>query len=67
MINLKRKVLALAMLSIVSAGAFAQKPDDRRPPKNPDKVVERPKGERPPRENNNQDKKGGDQGKKGRP
>ena len=66
MINLKRKMLALALLGVVSAGAFAQRPEDKRPPKNPDKVVERPKGERPPPQNNNQGKKG-DSGKKGRP
>lgn len=63
MINLKRKLLAMAMLGVVSAGAFAQRPDNKRPPKNPDKVVEKPKGERPPPQNNNQDKKD----KKGRP
>jgi hypothetical protein len=68
MTNLKRKLLALAMMMcIVSAGAFAQKGrgEDKRPPKNPDtKVVERPK-ERPP-QNNNQDKPKND-GRRGRP
>ncbi len=64
MTNLKRKLLAMAMLVVVSAGAFAQRPDDKRPPKNPDKVVEKPKGERPPPQNTNQGKK---DGKKGRP
>lgn len=64
MTNLKRKLLAAAMLGVVSVAGLAQRPDDRRPPKNPDKVVEKPKSERPPPQNSNQDKRGD---KKGRP
>ncbi len=63
MINLKRKLLAAAMLGFVSVGGFAQKREDKRPPKDPEKVVEKPRGERPPPQNNNQEKKD----KKGRP
>jgi len=56
------------MACIVSAGVFAQKGDDKRPPKGDNKVVAGDKrGEKPPQNNNSQgDKnKGGD--KKGKP
>ena len=66
MTNLKRKLLAVAMCSIVSAGAFAQKKGggEKRPPKPPNTVVATPKGERPP-QNENRGKK--DKDKRGRP
>ena len=59
MVNLKRKLLALTMLiCIAAAGAFAQKDGDRRPPKEKNPVVVKPKGgDRPPPSNNNQDGK----------
>ena len=68
MTNLRRTLLAAAMIGIVSAGTFAQKNgnDNKRPPKDPPVVVVKPKGgnEKPP-SNSNQDKKGGD--KRGKP
>ncbi len=66
MFDLKRKLLAVAIGLVVSAGAFAQKQGgDKRPPKGEDvKVVVQPKGEKPPPSNNNQgDKKGDKRGK----
>ncbi|HKZ80176.1 MAG TPA: hypothetical protein VJ124_18015 [Pyrinomonadaceae bacterium] len=68
MTNTKRKLLAMAMAGVVSAGVFAQKRgDDKRPPKPPNTVVVAPKGEKPPRNNENRggDKNKGD--KRGRP
>ena len=57
MIRLMRKgVLVLAMLGVVSAGAFAQRKDlDKRPPKEPAKVITNDrKDQRPPKQNTNQ-------------
>jgi len=57
MIKLMRKgVLVLAMLGVVSAGAFAQRKDqDKRPPKEPAKVITNDrKDQRPPKQNTNQ-------------
>ena len=66
MLNLKQKLMAVAMMTfIASGGVFAQKGGDRRPPKNPDKVVVQPKGEKPPPRENPRDKKKED--KRGRP
>ncbi len=67
MVNLKRKILAAAMTAfIASAGAFAQKRDDKRPPKDDkNKVVVTPKGEKPPPNSNQGDRNKGD--KKGKP
>ena len=68
MTNTKRKLLAMAMAAAVSAGVFAQKRgDDKRPPKRPNTVVVAPKGEKPPRSNDNSrgDRNKGD--KRGRP
>jgi len=69
MIDLKQKLLAVAMVVGVFSGAFAQKGNDnsnRRPDKHPPVVVVQPKGERPPP--GNQDKnKGGDKDKRGKP
>jgi len=46
----------MAMLGVVSAGAFAQRKDqDKRPPKEPVKVITNDrKDQRPPRQNTNQ-------------
>jgi hypothetical protein len=59
MFKLLRKVLMVfAMLGVVSAGAFAQRKDkdqDRRPPKEPAKVITNDrKDQRPPPQNSNQ-------------
>jgi hypothetical protein len=56
MIKLLREVLLIAMLGVVSVGAFAQKRDqDKRPPKDPAKVITNDRKEqRPPPQNNNQ-------------
>jgi hypothetical protein len=57
MVKLMRKgVLVLAMLGVVSAGAFAQRKDqDKRPPKEPAKVITNDrKDQKPPKQNTNQ-------------
>ena len=59
MINLLRQLLlVIAMLGMVSAGAFAQRRDkdqDKRPPKEPAKVITKDrKDQPPPRQNPNQ-------------
>jgi hypothetical protein len=56
MIKLMREFLVIAMLGVVSAGAFAQRKDqDKRPPKEPVKVITNDrKDQRPPRQNSNQ-------------
>jgi len=56
MIKLLREVLLIAMLGVVSVGAFAQRRDqDKRPPKEPAKVITNDrKDQRPPPQNNNQ-------------
>jgi hypothetical protein len=57
MINLLRQLLlVIAMLGMVSAGAFAQRKDqDKRPPKEPAKVITNDrKDQRPPPQNSNQ-------------
>jgi hypothetical protein len=68
MTNFKRKLMAVGMACIVSAGAFAQKGrgEEKRPPKPDTKVVVEPKRDKPPPQNQNQggDKRNG--GKKGR-
>ena len=68
MVNLRRKLLAAAMTAcIVSAGAFAQG-GDKRPPKEPNKVVAGEKrGEKPPQNSNSQGDKNRDKDKKGKP
>jgi len=70
MVNPKRELLAaVTAICLASAGAFAQKrgDDNKRPPKEPNKVVAGDKrGEKPPQNNNQRDKdRGGD--KKGKP
>ncbi|HEY6217707.1 MAG TPA: hypothetical protein VIW74_13655 [Pyrinomonadaceae bacterium] len=56
MIKLLREVLLIAMLGVVSVGAFAQRRDqDKRPPKEPAKVITNDRKDQPrPRQNNNQ-------------
>jgi hypothetical protein len=56
MIKLMREFLVILMLGVVSAGAFAQKKDkDKRPPKEPAKVITNDrKDNRPPPRNSNQ-------------
>lgn len=67
--NLKRMLAAVAMVCIVSAGAFAQKgkgDEPKRPPKNPDNrvvVKEKPA----PNNNRNQGNNRGDSNKRGKP
>lgn len=58
MIKLIRQLLVIAMLGVVSAGAFAQrKGQDKRPPKEPVKVITNDRKEnRPPPRNSNDDK-----------
>jgi hypothetical protein len=55
---LRELLLVIAMLGMVSAGAVAQRKDkdqDKRPPKEPAKVITNDrKDQRPPRENPNQ-------------
>ena len=53
---LRQLVLVMAMLGVVSAGAFAQRKDqDKRPPKEPAKVITNDRKEqRPPPRNTNQ-------------
>jgi len=65
MIKLMRELLVIAMLGVVSVGAFAQKKDqDKRPPKEKVIVVtNNNKDNRPPPRNNNQQPKD----KRGRP
>ena len=55
MIKLMRELLVIAMLGVVSVGAFAQRKDqDKRPPKEPAKVITNDqKNQRPPPKNNN--------------
>ena len=56
MIKLMRELLVIAMLGVVSVGAFAQRKDqDKRPPKEPVKVITNDqKNQRPPKQNTNQ-------------
>ncbi|HEV2827556.1 MAG TPA: hypothetical protein VGW76_08105 [Pyrinomonadaceae bacterium] len=65
MLDLKRKIIAVAIGGFVATGVFAQKRGER-PPKPPNTVVVAPKNEKPPPSNNNQrgDKKPND--KKGK-
>jgi len=55
MMKLMRELLVIAMLGVVSVGAFAQRKDqDKRPPKEPAKVIAPSKDQRPPKQNTNQ-------------
>ena len=55
MINLRQKVMAVALLVFVTACGFSQGNDNRRPPKpqDPPKVVVKPKDSKPPPANSN--------------
>jgi hypothetical protein len=47
--KLMQELMVLGMLGVVTAGAFAQgKPNDKRPPKEPEKVVSPDKKQPPP-------------------
>ena len=55
--KLVRNLLVLGMLSLASVGAFAQKQDqNKRPPKEPVKVVTNDRKDKQPPQNNNQPK-----------
>ena len=55
--KLFRDILVLVMLGMVSAGAFAQKRDrDKRPPKEPVKVITNDRKDEKPPKNSNQPK-----------
>jgi len=58
MIKLLRQLLVIAMLGVVSAGAFAQRKDqDKRPPKERAKVITPDrKDQRPPPKNSNKER-----------
>ena len=67
MIRLMRKLLVVAMLGVVSVGAFAQRKDqDKRPPKEPAKVITNDRKDQrpPPKQNDNRQPK---QGNRNRP
>ncbi len=67
MFDLKRKLLAVVIGCLLPVGVYAQKQgEDKRPPKDQNKVVVQPKAERPPPRNNNQGGKKGED-KKGKP
>jgi hypothetical protein len=66
MVNLKRKLLAGALLLCVpSTGVLAQRGDDKKPPKGQDKVVVKPKERPPSNDNRGGDKNKGDKKGKG--
>jgi len=54
MIKLIRELMVIAMLGVVSVGVFAQRKDqDKRPPKEPAKVITNDqKNQRPPKNDN---------------
>ncbi|HEU4835711.1 MAG TPA: hypothetical protein VFS90_14880 [Pyrinomonadaceae bacterium] len=52
---MRKGLLVLAMLGVVSAGAFAQRKDqDKRPPKEPAKVITNDRKDQKPPKNTNQ-------------
>jgi hypothetical protein len=61
MIKLMRELLVIVMLGVVSVGAFAQRKDqDKRPPKEPAKVITNDqKNQRPPKNDKQPPPKGG--------
>jgi hypothetical protein len=61
MTGYRRKLIAAAIIGFVSMGAFAQKGKggDKRPPKPDSRVVVERKGEKPPPNSNQGDKRGG--------
>lgn len=53
MMKLVRQIVVVAMLVVMPAGVFAQRKDrDKRPPKEPVKVIENKKENRPPPNSN---------------
>ena len=53
MMRFVRQIMVLVMLAVVPLGAFAQRKDqDKRPPKEPVKVIENRKDNRPPPNSN---------------
>ena len=55
MIKLVRQLLVIEMLGVVSAGTFAQRKDqDKRPPKEPAKVITNDRKDQRPPPNSNQ-------------
>lgn len=60
MTNLRQKGLAVALVFFASACGFAQRNDNKRPPKDEPKVVVRDKDKnpKPPPSNNNQGNRG---------
>jgi len=54
--KLLQELMVLVMIGVATAGAFAQKPDKGRPPKDPGKVVEPGKRPTPPPQNTNRPK-----------
>ena len=52
--KLRLILVAALMGTMLSVGAFAQKGNDNRPPKEQPKVVDKEKGQKPPPSNNNQ-------------
>jgi hypothetical protein len=52
--DLRRILVAVLMGTTISVGAFAQKGNDNRPPKETPRVVDKEKKEKPPPSNNNQ-------------
>lgn len=66
MIKLVREILVIAMLGVVSTSAFAQKKDqDKRPKKEPVKVITNDRKDNNRPQNNNQKPKGDN--RRGRP
>ena len=61
MMKLLREVMVIAMLGMASVGAFAQRRDqDKRPPKEPAKVITNDRKDQRPPQNNNQQRPKGD-------
>lgn len=52
--KLKRILVTVLIGTMISVGAFAQKGNDNRPPKEKPKVVDKEKETKPPPSNNNQ-------------
>ena len=65
MFDIKRKLLAVAIGCLLPIGVYAQKQGDKRPPKDDNRVVVKPKVDNPPPSNNNQGNKKND--KRGKP
>lgn len=54
------KLLVIAMLGVVPVSALAQRKDDKRPPKEPEKVITKDqKNPKPPKNDNQRPPKGG--------